>query len=81
MKTKLMYLAFYLVISGIGLFGVISNSVALAGYDATDPGVRPLWQTSVYLVVFALATLIGLVMLIKCMNRLLIDIKINKENK
>ncbi len=81
MIRKLLFLLGYLLITVVGLIGTVHNILLLAGSPWVSPSERPLWQIVVFLVVFAVAALLGGGMVACGIRRMIIDDKIKKENK
>ncbi|HOP57087.1 MAG TPA: hypothetical protein PLH02_01315 [Bacillota bacterium] len=74
MKNKIVYLLLYLIFAIIGWFGTIINLIMAIKGDSSGTVIT-------FTIVFALMAILVTAAFIKRLIRLLIDIKINKENK
>ncbi len=81
MKAKIIYLLGYFVVFCLGLFGAIRNLITLKQATYIQNGIWEKWQIMSFAIAFSLIALCGLLLFTVKLVRLLIDIKINKENK
>ncbi len=81
MKNKIVFLLGYFAVFCLGLFGAIKNFVSLIKGTYVQNSIWEKWQIISFAVAFSLIAFCGLLLFVVRVVRLLIDIKINKENK
>lgn len=81
MLTKILYLLGFFGIAILGAFGATTNLIILTDATILANSPREKWQLITFAILFLGIMLFGLILFFARLHRLLVDIRINKENK
>jgi membrane-bound ClpP family serine protease len=81
MKIKIINLAWLGLLAFLGVFGFVTQIIILTSSEGPQPSTSEFWTSLAFLILFVLVFASCAVFFVIRLIRLIVDIRINRENK